>query len=182
MKYQNIGYPEQRAVLGRRRFLRIAVLGGGASLLAIASPGQAPRAAGKAEAILLSCMDYRLIDETGRYMSQRGLRNNYDHVILAGAALGPLTEKHPAWAKTFWEHLDVAIDLHSIQKVIVLDHRDCGAYEVILGEDFAKNPTKETEVHTSKLRELRKQILTKRPKLSVELLLMSLDGKVATIT
>ncbi len=174
-------YSEHPADAGRRRFLRIALLGGGAGLLGIAWTGQPARAAGKTEALLLSCMDYRLVDETERYMSKRGLRNRYDHLILAGAALGALTDKYPAWNRTFWEHVDVAIELHGIQKVILMDHRDCGAYKAILGEDFAKDLARETEVHASKLRELRKQIQEKHPKLSVELLLMSLDGKVETI-
>ena len=162
---------------GRRQFLRMAVIGGGAALLAPA----VTRAAGGTDALLLSCMDYRLVEDTERYMAGRGLRKKYDHVILAGASLGALTDKFPAWNKTFWEHLDVALDLHHIQKVIVLDHRDCGAYKVILGEDFAKDPAKETAVHASKLRELRTQILGKQPKLTVEMLLMSLDGKVEPI-
>ena len=166
----------------RRKFLQIAALGAGAGLLALAWPGSWARAAGKADALLLCCMDYRLIDETERYMSGRGLRNKYDEVILAGASLGALTSKYPAWNETFWEHLDVAISLHGIHKVIVIDHRDCGAYKVILGEDFAKDPAKETKIHASELNELKKQINDKQPKLEVELLLMDLAGKVEVVS
>lgn len=172
---------DEVARIGRRTFLKIGVLSGGASLLALAQPVTKIRAAGKTDALLLSCMDYRLIEETGRYMSGRGLRNKYDHVILAGASLGALTEKYPDWSKTFWEHLDIAIQLHQIQKVIVMDHRDCGAYQVILGEDFSKDRAKETAIHAENLKELRKQISVKHPRIEVELLLMSVDGKVEKI-
>ena len=167
--------------LDRRRFLRLAALGGGASLLSLALPDGFQWAAGKTEALLLSCMDYRLIDEIERYMTSRGLRDKYDHIILAGASLGAITEKYPAWSKTFWGHLDVAIQLHHIHKVIVMDHRDCGAYKVILKEDYYQNPTEETAIHSEKLNELRRQIKAKYPKLEVELLLMDLDGKVVNI-
>ena len=167
--------------LGRRMFLRLGVLGGGASLFALALPSGVAWAAGTTDALLLSCMDFRLIDETERYMSRRGLRDKYDHVILAGASLGALTDKYPAWNKTFWEHLDVAIQLHQIHKVIVMDHRDCGAYKVVLGEDFSKDRANETAIHTEKLTELRKQVNAKYPTLEVELLIMNLDGKVETI-
>ncbi len=116
-------------------------------------------------------------------MTQRGLRDKYDHIILAGASLGVLAEdNYPTWNKTFWEHLDVAIQLHKIHKVIVVDHRDCGAYKVVLEQDFAKDPTLETVAHASKLQELRKQLKAKYPDLDVELLLMSLNGKVEVIT
>jgi hypothetical protein len=164
--------------IGRRRFLELGVLGAGASLLGLPAVS---RAAGNVDAVLLSCMDYRLVTATGGYMAKRGLKGKYDHVVLAGASLGAITDKFPDWNKTFWQHLDVAIDLHHVQQAIILDHRDCGAYKVILGEDCCKDPKKETAVHAEKLNELRKQINAKHPKLGVELLLMSLNGKVETI-
>jgi carbonic anhydrase len=163
--------------IGRRHLLRLGLLGG-AGLLTWPA---AARAAGNVDALLLSCMDYRLVTATGSYMTKRGLRGKYDHVVLAGASLGAITDKFPDWNKTFWQHLDVAIDLHHVQRAIVLDHRDCGAYKVILGEDCCKEPAKERAVHAEKLKELRTQINAKHPKLGVELLLMSLDGKVETI-
>src|ERR1041384_478384 len=102
----------------RRAFVRLAVVGATAAVL-----GDSLRAcAADTDALLLSCMDYRLVEATERYMAGRGLRKKYDHVILAGAALGAVTDKFPAWNRTFWEHLDVAIDLHHIQKVLLLDH------------------------------------------------------------
>jgi carbonic anhydrase len=131
---------------------------------------------------LLSCMDFRLMDDVEKYMSGRGLTNKYDHIVLAGASLGAVTDKFPAWNKTFWEHLGIAIKLHSIQKVMVLDHRDCGAYKVILGEDFGKDPAKETVAHTAQLKTLADMIKKQHPQLSVERLLMSLDGSVQAIS
>lgn len=166
-------------VTGRRRFVQLAALASGVSLLGAQLP-QA-HAAGATEALLLSCMDFRLMDEIDRYMHSRGLRDQYDHVVLAGASLGAVTDKYPAWSKTFWEHLDIAIQLHAIKKVIVLDHRDCGAYRVILGEAHAKTPESETAAHAEQLGKLRQMINEKYPKLAVETLLMSLDGKVQAV-
>jgi len=124
--------------VGRRTILRFGAIGGGLALLALARPRGIGDAAGATDAMLLSGMDYRLLDETERYMSGRGLRNKDDHVILAGASLAALTDKYPAWAQTFWEHLEVAIQLHQIHQVILMDHRDCGAYKVLLGEDLSR--------------------------------------------
>jgi len=171
----------------RRDFVRIAFLGGGMAFLGCnaartAGPTEAAGTSSGTDAFLLSCMDYRLTEATERFMASKILRKKYDHVILAGAALGALTPKYPAWNQTFWEHLGVAIDLHAIHRVVLLDHRDCGAYKVILGEDFAKDPARETTVHTTQLRELRKAILAKHPKLGVELYLMNLDGTTEAIS
>lgn len=167
---------------GRRNFLKVAALGGGASLLAVASFSPEARAAGATDALLLSCMDFRLMDDVERYMSGRKLRDKYDHIVLAGASLGAITDKYPAWSKTFWEHLDIAIKLHNIHTVIVMDHRDCGAYKVILGPDHAKDPKTEKDTHAMQLKKLKAQITEKYPKLKVEMLLMALDGRVEVIS
>jgi carbonic anhydrase len=161
----------------RRAFLRLAALGGGASLLI----NRRARAAAATDALLLTCMDYRLMDEVERYMSGRGMRDKYDHIVLAGASLGAITDKFPAWNKTFWEHLDVAIQLHAIHTVILMDHRDCGAYKEILGPQHARDPKVERETHALQLRKLRSMIREKHPKLDVEMLLMALDGTVEPI-
>lgn len=164
----------------RRSFLKIASLGAGAALLAPILPGTA-RAAGSIDALLLSCMDYRLIDDIVRYMDGRKLTNDYDHVILAGASLGALTDQRKDWNQTFWDHVDVAKQLHHIKRVIVMDHRDCGAYKVFLNQDLAGDPARETAVHAEQLRMLAKMVKEKHPELEVELLLMALDGSVEAI-
>ena len=165
----------------RRKFLKVVVLGSGVSLLTATSWLPEARAASRTEALLLSCMDFRLMDEIERYMSGRGLRDKYDHMILAGASLGAITDKYPAWNQTFWEHLDIAIKLHNIREVIVMDHRDCGAYKVILDAEHAKDPKVERDTHAAHLKKLKGMINEKYPKLEVETLLMALDGKVEEV-
>jgi len=164
------------AVPDRRRFLAFFALGTAAALGAV--PWGPALAAGEAEALLLSCIDYRLTDATTRYMDGRGLAGKYDHAVLAGASLGAETSKFPAWSTTFWEHLKIAIELHHIRQVLLLDHRDCGAYTLIFGKDFSKNPKEEYEVHAKELRRLRAAIAKRYPSLGTELLLMALDGSV----
>jgi carbonic anhydrase len=137
---------------------------------------------GNTEALLLSCIDYRLTNETENYMASRGLAHNYDHVMLAGASLGAHNKKFPNWEQTFLDQVDVAISLHHIHKVIVMDHRDCGAYRVILGyESLDKEPNRETSVHKEQMESLTDIIQEKHPDLDVEMLLMGLDGKVEKV-
>ena len=164
----------------RRIALRAIALGGGAAVLTGLNP-LAAMAAGHVDVLLLSCMDYRLMDELAAYMDGRGLKDGYDHVILAGASLGALTDKRPDWGHTFFQHVDVAIQLHHIRKVIVIDHKDCGAYREFLGAAAVSTPARELEEHTHYLKRLRAMILQHHPKLEVELGLMGLDGKVQTI-
>ncbi|HRK95013.1 MAG TPA: hypothetical protein PK694_01725 [Rhodospirillales bacterium] len=164
--------------LSRRQVLGAAA---GAALLSL-PPWPRLAAAGEAGSMLLNCMDYRLIDDVVRYMDGRNLTDNYDQVILAGASLGALTGAQPAWGSTFWSHLDLALELHHVHSLIVIDHRDCGAYKLLFGEDYSLDPVREKEVHAEQMRKLRAMVVERHPSLPTELLLMSLDGSVETIS
>lgn len=166
--------------VGRRRFLRLAALGGGVSLFLALAPG-AVRAAGKAETLLLSCMDYRLVDDLVRYMDGLGLTDSYDHIILAGASAGAVHPAFAAWHETFWEHVQAAIDLHGTRKVMVIDHRDCGGYRIALGPDHAADAASERAAHAGLLGLLAEAMAERHPALEVETYLMALDGSVERI-
>ena len=133
------------------------------------------------EALLLTCLDFRLPRLIARYMAGRGLADRYNHVILAGASLGAVTDAYPAWGTTFRQHLELSIEVHRISRVIVLDHRDCRAYERILGSEHCGDRLREAEAHARRLVDLRVAIHSSYPALDVELLLMSLDGSVEQI-
>ena len=153
-----------------------------------ATPVQAkPSRDGEADALLLSCIDYRLIDDTANYMrDDRHLQGKYDYVILAGASLGVNQRKYRNWGRTFWQHLNTAIALHGIHEVIIVDHRNCGAYKIFLGLDFPANPNEaqrkeETRVHKRQLDRLARAIHRRRAELDVRTVLMNLDGSVEEI-
>src|SRR5579872_1549189 len=85
----------------------------------------------QAKVLLLSCIDFRFIDKISRFMDESGYRGDYDYFILAGASLGVNQQEFPEWSPTWWEHVDLALSLHSIQKIIVFGHEDCGAFRLI---------------------------------------------------
>lgn len=157
--------------MGRRGFLT-----GMASLGALmASP---LRAGGHADAILLSCMDFRLIDDLAIMMNQMQYRNSYDHVILAGGALGAVHPQFEPWHSVFWEHVGLAVKLHDVHEIMVINHRDCGAAKLALGEDVVADPEKELAAHTAVLGEFQNVAAQRFPQLHVKGFLMNLDGTV----
>lgn len=157
--------------MGRRGFLTgVAALGA-----MVASP---LRAGGHADAILLSCMDYRLIDDLAIMMNQMQYRNSYDHVILAGGALGAVHPKFEEWHNVFWEHVGLAVKLHSIHEIVVINHRDCGAAKLALGEEVVANPGTELEAHTAVFAQFAAVAAEKYPELHAKGFLMNLDGTV----
>ncbi|MFN8633837.1 MAG: carbonic anhydrase [Chloroflexota bacterium] len=172
---------------GRRRFFELAGTAGAAAVLAtglnlgISKVPSLFAAGGDVEALVLTCMDFRLVNEVGFLLNEHGLVNKYDQIILAGATLGVATDKYPHWAQTFWDHLDLAIKLHSIKRVIAVDHRDCGAFKLVLGKDYGKLPDEETQIHTKVMTDFRDMVKKKQPNVEVELLLMWLDGHVQPI-
>jgi carbonic anhydrase len=138
-----------------------------------------PAGTGQADVLLLSCIDYRLPGKIARYMEGRGLAENYDHAILAGAALGATTPVYPHWGQTFREHLDLAIRLHGVRRLIVLDHRECGSYRTIFGTNLTGDAEKAQ--HASVLHQFVSEISAAYPQLALETFLMSLDGSVEAI-
>lgn len=83
----------------------------------------------KAKAILLTCIDFRLIDNIVHHMNKLGYLNNYDEFILAGASLKFNSSNDDSWRKLFEDHINLAKDLHHIEEIIIIDHLRCGMYE-----------------------------------------------------
>merc|ERR1712141_573504 len=79
----------------------------------------------RAEVFLISCMDFRLLDDIVRAMDGLGYNNNYDQFIVAGSSLGVIQDKYPNWGKTCIDHMEIAVNLHKFGKVMVIDHEDC---------------------------------------------------------
>jgi carbonic anhydrase len=96
--------------------------------------------------LLLQCMDSRYPHRTIQTMDALGLRGKYDQLILAGASLGVI--HRPEWQTTFFDQLDFAIREHGVSQVLILDHRDCGAYKHFLDPPVTPDdPEKEKEAH-----------------------------------
>jgi hypothetical protein len=86
--------------------------------------------------LLLSCMDLRLLDNLVAFMSYENLENRYDQFILAGAAAGAM--QMPSWHRAFFDHLVLAVGLHQIKYVYIVEHRDCGAYVEFFNQSYVQ--------------------------------------------
>ena len=100
------------------------------------STQERPYPAPRKNVLMLSCMDLRFIDDLGHFMEGDNLVNRYDHLVFAGSALGVMQPKHSAWRKVFFQHLDIAVALHNVQDIYIMEHRNCGAYSYFLGPKF----------------------------------------------
>lgn len=132
--------------------------------------------ASEVEALAFSCIDFRLVDAALKFFDTDIGAKDYDLLALAGASLGAVSPKFPSSNAAFWDHVEIAKTLHHIKKIIVLDHRDCGAYKVAFGKDFASERNAETAQHKAMMTSLRFMLGKKHPDLTAEFYLMALDG------
>jgi hypothetical protein len=137
-----------------------------------------------ARALVLSCMDFRLIDDIMYYMNTEGFHNGYDQFIMAGASAGYI--RKPDWAKNFEEHLALAVELHNIKEVIIIDHMKCGAYKLFFNAGKAfDNDDDERAEHVRYLGEcasvLRNKYKDIYPGLIFSTYLMNLTGAVERV-
>jgi carbonic anhydrase len=162
----------------RRHFMQLA---GGAGVAA-AFPFMAFAAYGNYEAMLLSCIDPRTQEPVRAYMDKQGLLGKYSQFTIAGAAIGVVAPKFNTWHQAFWDNLGATVQLHNIKKIIVVDHRDCGACRIAYGDASMATPEAETETHRKVLARFRQQAAKRQPKLAVETGLISLDGKMEMLS
>ena len=129
--------------------------------------------------MVLSCIDPRFQPIVHNYLKKKKLVGKYSSFTIAGSAIGVTASKFKKWHKAFWDNFDTSVKLHNIRKLIVINHRDCGAAKIIIGKkEFSK--ANETLVHRNSFQKIKKIFKRKYPKLRIELKLISLNSKVET--
>lgn len=136
-------------------------------------PTQNQMEAKEARAMVLSCMDFRLLDDIVEFMNSEGYHNNYDQFILAGASLGYNQQSYPHWGALWTEHLGLALKLHKVKEIICIDHDRCGAYKLFHPE---MKPEQEREYHVKNLTCFKCTMQKQYPDLKVSSFFMRLDG------
>lgn len=133
----------------------------------------------RTEALVLSCLDPRLLGSLRDYLGRRSLDRRYDHLALPGGAIGALAGADMGWGHAFWDYLDIAVNLHSVRRVIAVDHCDCTLYA---GSCPVDGPHAARMARTRHLMMLEDEILERYPDVTVELLLMDRTGKVRVLS
>ena len=131
------------------------------------------------KAMVLSCIDPRFQPIVYNYLRKNKLNGKYSSFTIAGSAVGVTANKFKRWHKVFWDNFDTSVKLHNIKKLIVINHRDCGAAKIINGKkEFSE--INETKVHKTSFQKIKKIFKNKYPKLTIELKIISLNSKVET--
>jgi len=169
------------AALSRRGFFGLGAGAAMASAAMAAAAGPALALDKGYEAMLLKCIDPRFTTNTWSYMAARGWQNLYSQFNIAGGPIGVVAPKFADWHKTFWDNLEISVQLHEVQRMVGITHRDCGAAAVAYGDRIKTDKAFETAMHTEALRSFRSEVAKRYPRLPVELGIMELTGAVEVV-
>jgi hypothetical protein len=150
--------------------------------------------------LVIGCIDLRLTDNLVHFLHFDNLHNRYDHFTLAGASLlctrkqGQLKPdlfkegqegSYPSLKyarQVLLDHVQIAIDLHKIEDVYIVEHEDCGAYREFLipGKTVFATPEAERDCHREFARELADELceMHKKHKLNAHCFFIDLRGSV----
>lgn len=115
------------------------------------------------ETLVVHCIDYRLQGFLNKWLKRNLPAQSYDRVAIAGGV-----------NDVFYviRQVDVAVRLHSIERVIFINHEDCGAYG-----DMGNY-----ERHISDLGEAERKMEALFPDLDVEMYYLHLNGEFEEIS
>lgn len=116
------------------------------------------------EAAVLCCIDFRFWRQTMRFAEEHLGLKSYDFPKLPGAAkaINESTEGDVSQGC-----FCVPCDLHQAEKIVIVNHEDCGAYGG--SSKFEGDKNAEEEFHSEELKKAREVINQKYPDKKVEL-------------
>ena len=129
----------------------------------------------KFKAMVLSCMDPRFQHLVHNHLKKKKLTGKYSAFTIAGAAVGVTHKKFKQWHKTFYDNLATSIQLHKIEKLIVINHKDCGAAKITNGNKKFTSSI-ENKIHKNSFNELKKNLNKKFPRIKVYFKVLSIKN------
>jgi len=111
------------------------------------------------EAVVLACIDFRFWKETMRFAEEELGIKTYDFPKMPGAAKAVnecLSEVDVAM-----KCIGVPCDLHHAQKIVIVNHADCGAYGG--SKEWNGDLEAEQKFHEGELRRAKEKILAQYP-------------------
>ncbi len=112
----------------------------------------------RCSSVLVRCINFRLQGPIGRWLDDQGLVGDCDLVSKAGAVKDIV-----AGGTSVMADIDIAVSLHMITRVILMNHTDCGAYGGRQSDDDAR--------HLDQIKQAKAIVLAKYPNLEIWIIL-----------
>tara|TARA_Y100001935_G_scaffold94206_1_gene78337 strand:+ start:144 stop:539 length:396 start_codon:yes stop_codon:yes gene_type:complete len=127
----------------------------------------------KYKAMVLSCIDPRFQPKVYKYLKDKNLTGKYSSFTIAGAAIGVTAKKFKKWHTAFFDNLSTSIKLHKIDRLIVINHKDCGAAKIVNDKNEFTSAI-ENKIHRDSFKKIKKVLTKKYPSLKVNFKILSL--------
>ena len=114
-----------------------------------------------APAFVMICIDYRFFQDVVDSVEYE-YGGKFDLFSVAGSELFVVRDGRPAFEKSFFQNLDLAIQLHHITTILCFTHADCGAYVSVYGD---LPPVEEIKIHRKNVLKLKEVINFRYPSL-----------------
>ena len=121
----------------------------------------------KYKVMVLSCIDPRCQPKINNILKKKKLYGKYSLFSIAGSAVGVTSSKFKTWHNVFWQNLSISLKLHSIKKLIAVNHYDCGAAK-LANKQKKFNKNIEYKIHQNAFKTLKTKLKKKYPKLKLE--------------
>ena len=116
----------------------------------------------QAEALIATCIDFRLQEAINKWILENFTPKTFDRVALGGGVKN---------LDVILGQIDIAVRLHHIKKVVLINHEDCGAY----GEIGTY------EKHTQDLKDAKDRVKKNYPNLEIKTYYLHLNGTFESI-
>ena len=130
--------------------------------------------------LVLSCMDYGIVNKTMEFLKENNFLDNFYYTILPGASLGYNQDYYECWTKTFNDQLILAIKMSKINEIIIIDHDDCITYKLFY-KDLKKHPKREKRYHCLNIMKSIELLKLEYPFLAFSGYLLHLDGSATKV-
>ena len=128
--------------------------------------------------LIIHCMDFRLGKPMKEYLERNNLLGDCDIISVAGGVKSLLTPKNTSDRDFILSQIEISVNLHKIQEVIISNHTDCGAYG---GSAKFNSFEEECEFHIQEMSKARELISDKYPNIEIKMALgkIELSGQIA---
>ena len=108
------------------------------------------------EAVVLSCIDFRFWKETIKFIEDELGIKTFDFPSLPGSAKAINESRDETFV---FGCVSVPVELHHAEKIVIINHQDCGAYGG--SAKFNGDEKAEQEFHENELKKAKDTILAK---------------------
>jgi len=127
----------------------------------------------QAQAFIIWCIDPRIQTSFREWLLSIGLKDKYDPFTCAGAALNLVRPDNEQIRDFIFNQIQIGLEHHGISQVYLVNHLDCAAYG---GSKTFPSQDTERKRHIDDLRQARKIVKARFPKLEVLLFLARKEG------